>query len=86
MRWSIAVAVVVRQAPPVPPVISISGGRAYFRNLFRRRREDEEQRLREGVLARQAAFAEMARQAQDALNAREKAMIEEDDIEVLTLL
>lgn len=82
----LSTATVVSVAPAPPPIITVAGVGRYFRSIWQRQRAEDERQRYEQELARQAAFAEMARQAQDALDAREKAMIEEDDIEVLTLL
>ncbi len=68
--------------PLPPPLQIITGTAAYFRQLWRRRSEAEEQRQREALEARQAAFHAMLQQQ---LDASEKA-IEEDDLEVLALM
>jgi len=55
----------------------IAGTAQYFRKLWQRRSEEEEQRLREQLELRQAAFHAMLQQELDA--------IEQDDLEVLSI-
>ena len=63
--------------PPAPPITLIAGTAQYFRKLWQRRSEEEEQRLREQLELRQAAFHAMLQQELDA--------IEQDDLEVLSI-